>query len=102
MAGTGNEGTGAGHRAGSLVMGQEENAQLSIAPYETGMGVQLWKSYVDQFSIRLVTPSGEIIGPIDSRLGPQTLRYGGTQILIYYGKPSLSAGPRRYTLISCL
>ena len=88
VAGTGNEGTGAGHRAGSLVMGQEENAQLSIAPYETGMGVQLWKSYVDQFSIRLVTPSGEIIGPIDSRLGPQTLRYGGTQILIYYGKPS--------------
>ena len=88
VAGTGNEGTGAGHRAGSLVMGQEENAQLSIAPSETGMGVQLWKSYVDQFSIRLVTPSGEIIGPIDSRLGPQTLRYGGTQILIYYGKPS--------------
>ena len=88
VAGTGNEGTGAGHRAGSLVMGQEENAQLSIAPYETGMGVQLWKSYVDQFSIRLVTPSGEIIGPIVSRLGPQTLRYGGTQILIYYGKPS--------------
>lgn len=88
VAGTGNEGTGAGHRAGSLVMGQEENAQLSIAPYETGMGVQLWKSYVDQFSIRLVTPSGEIIGPINSRLGPQTLRYGGTQILIYYGKPS--------------
>ena len=88
VAGTGNEGTGAGHRAGSLVMGQEENVQLSIAPYETGMGVQLWKSYVDQFSIRLVTPSGEIIGPIDSRLGPQELRYGGTQILIYYGKPS--------------
>lgn len=88
VAGTGNEGTGAGHRAGSLVMGQEENAQLSIAPYETRMGVQLWKSYVDQFSIRLVTPSGEVIGPIDSRLGPQTLRYGGTRILIYYGKPS--------------
>ena len=88
VAGTGNEGTGAGHRAGSLVMGQEENAQLSIAPYETGMGVQLWKSYVDQFSIRLVTPSGEVIGPIDSRLGPQTLRYEGTRILIYYGKPS--------------
>ena len=88
VAGTGNEGTGAGHRAGSLVMGEEENAELSIAPYETGMGVQLWKSYVDQFSIRLVTPSGEVIGPIDSRLGPQTLRYGGTQILIYYGKPS--------------
>ena len=88
VAGTGNEGAGAGHTAGTLVMGQEESAQLSIAPYETGMGVQLWKSYVDQFAIRLITPSGDSIGPIDSRLGPQSLRYGGTRILIYYGKPS--------------
>ena len=52
------------------------------------MGVQLWKSYVDAFAIRLITPSGGTIGPIDSRLGPQTLNYGGTRILIYYGKPS--------------
>lgn len=88
VAGTGNEGVGNGHTAGRLEMGREENVELSIAPFETGMGVQLWKSYVDQFSIRFITPSGDIIGPIDSRLGPQTLNYGGTRILIYYGKPS--------------
>ena len=88
VAGTGNEGTGNGHTAGTLVMGKDEDAQLSIAPYETGMGVQLWKSYADQFAVRLITPSGDIIGPIDVRLGPQTLNYGGTRILIYYGKPS--------------
>lgn len=88
VAGTGNEGVGAGHTGGQLVMGQEMNVELSVAPFETGMGVQLWKSYVDSFAIRLVTPSGDIIGPIDSQLGPQILSYGGTRILIYYGKPS--------------
>lgn len=88
VAGTGNEGTGNGHTAGQLEMGADVDVELSIAPYETGMGVQLWKSYVDQFAIRLITPSGDTIGPIDSRLGPQTLNYGGTRILIFYGKPS--------------
>ena len=88
VAGTGNEGTGNGHTAGRLVMGSDTDVELSIAPFETGMGVQLWKSYVDAFAIRLITPSGGSIGPIDSRLGPQTLNYGGTRILIYYGKPS--------------
>lgn len=88
VAGTGNEGVGNGHTSGDLEVGAQVDAQLSIAPFETGLGVQLWKSYVDQFAIRLITPSGDIIGPIDSRLGPQTLNFGGTRILIYYGKPS--------------
>ena len=88
VAGTGNEGVGNGHTAGRLEMGSDVDVELSIAPFETGMGVQLWKSYVDGFAIRLITPSGGTIGPIDSRLGPQTLNYGGTRILIYYGKPS--------------
>lgn len=88
VVGTGNEGAGAGHTGGKLIMGQETNVELSVAPFETGMGVQLWKSYVDGFAIQLITPSGDIIGTIDSRLGPQTLTYGGTRILIYYGKPS--------------
>lgn len=88
VAGTGNEGAAAGHTGGRLVTGQETDVELSVAPFETGMGIQLWKSYVDSFAIRLITPSGDIIGPVDSRLGPQTLTYGGTRILIYYGKPS--------------
>lgn len=88
VAGTGNEGAGAGHTSGILVMGRDTDAELSVAPFETGLGVQLWKSYVDEFAVSLITPSGDAIGPIDSRLGPQTLRYGGTRILIYYGKPS--------------
>lgn len=88
VAGTGNEGAGGGHTSGRMVMGTDTEVELSIAAFETGMGVQLWNSYVDRFGVSLITPSGDVIGPLDSRLGPQTLDYGGTRVLIYYGKPS--------------
>ncbi len=88
VAGSGNEGAGAGHTAGRLEAGRERDVELSVAPFETGMGVQLWKSYADQFSVRLITPSGESLGPLEERLGPQTWDAGDTRILVYYGKPS--------------
>lgn len=88
VTGTGNEGAGGGHTSGRMVMGTDTEVELSIAAFETGMGVQLWNSYVDRFGVSLITPSGDVIGPLDSRLGPQTLDYGGTRVLIYYGKPS--------------
>ena len=87
-AGTGNEGAAGGHTAGKLESEYSRDIELSVAAFETGMGVQLWKSYADRFKVSLVTPSGEIIGPLDERLGPQTLNIGSTRILIYYGKPS--------------
>ncbi|MCD7907349.1 MAG: S8 family serine peptidase [Clostridium sp.] len=87
-AGTGNEGAGGGHTSGRLAMGREENVELSVAPFETGFSVQLWKSYADQFEIALVAPSGESSGPISPRAGAQTFRYRDTIVLLYYGEPS--------------
>lgn len=86
IVGSGNEGAAAGHVAGRV---QRDPAQieLSIAPYETGFSVQLWKSYVDVFSIRLRTPDGTILGPLDQTLGPHRYEYRGTELLVYYGKP---------------
>lgn len=86
--GTGNEGSAGGHTSGQLVMGRPEDVELSVGPYETGLSLQLWKAYVDEFTIELIAPSGTSLGFINPRLGPQTLRYGGTQILLYYGEPS--------------
>ena len=88
VVGTGNEGAGGGHTSATAVLGQEEEAEFVIAPYETGLSVQLWKNYADIFTITLITPQGESSGPIDSQLGPQTIRYKGTRVLLYYGKPS--------------
>lgn len=95
--GAGNEGAGGGHTGGRLSGdaakggaggGAIQNVELAVAPFETGLGVQLWKSYADQFSISLIAPGGETLGLLDERLGAQALRWGGTRILIYYGEPS--------------
>ncbi len=87
VIGAGNEGASGGHVSGGLSMGGTANVELSVAPYETGLTVQLWKHYVDDFSIRLVTPSGNILGPLPPVIGPQTLDYETTRILLYYGEP---------------
>lgn len=111
--GSGNEGAAAGHisgilaettrserarttgqvRVGNISRGAEmqngtTQVELSVAPYETGLSVQLWKSYVDQFSLVLQAPSGERFGLLLEQLGTQRFRYGTQQVLVYYGKPS--------------
>lgn len=68
-------------------MGTESKAELSVSEYESSLNVQLWKSYVDLFDIFITNPTGERIGPLNERLGPQRFYMGRTQLLIYYGKP---------------
>ncbi|ADL04772.1 S8 family peptidase [Lacrimispora saccharolytica] len=87
VVGTGNEGVGGGHISGVLTMSRPEEIELSVGGYQQSFSVQLWKSYADLFDISIITPSGEVIGPISSRLGPQTINYRNTRILLYYGKP---------------
>lgn len=88
VVGSGNEGASAGHTGGILDRQKDARIELSVAPYETGFSVQLWKAYTDEFSIRLQTPSGTFIGPLSNNLGPQQFRYRDIKILVYYGKPS--------------
>lgn len=88
IAGTGNEGAGAGHTGGLLEMGREQVIELSVSAFENSFGVQLWKSYADIFSISLRSPSGAIIGTLQENLEKQRFRSENTEILSYYGKPS--------------
>lgn len=88
VIGTGNEGITSGHTSGILSKGQQIEVELSISPYETGLSIQLWKHYVDDFLISLVTPSGMILGPLAPVIGPQVWNYENTRILLYYGEPS--------------
>lgn len=87
VVGTGNEGVSGGHISGVLTMASPQDIELSVGGYQQSFSIQLWKSYADLFDISIITPSGEIIGPISSRLGPQTINYGNNRILLYYGKP---------------
>lgn len=87
VIGTGNEGEAGGHVSGELAAGGIGIAELSVAPYETGFGVQLWKSYVDEIEVTLSNPSQTITERISSRLGPHEIDMGGARILLYYGEP---------------
>lgn len=87
VVGTGNEGVGGGHISGKLTISIPQDIELSVGDFQQSFSVQLWKSFADLFDISIITPSGEVIGPISSRLGPQTIKFANTQILLYYGKP---------------
>ena len=86
-AGAGNNGRDALHTSDNLQIGTEALVELAISEYEASLNVQLWKSYVDQFDILITNPSGERVGPLNERLGPQRFYMGNTELLIYYGKP---------------
>lgn len=86
--GSGNEGTTAGHTAGVLIQNQEERVGLEIQRNQPAINLQIWKSYVDEVSISIISPSGVRVGPIQERLGSQRFTLQNTEILLYYGEPS--------------
>lgn len=86
--GTGNEGTQATHTSGVLTEGTTEPVSLGIGQYQTGMNVQIWKSYVDEVDIAIVSPTGQMIEPVSQLQGLQRFSMGNTDILLYYGEPS--------------
>ena len=84
---TGNNGNQPLHEGGILKQGQTRQIELSVSSREPTLNVQLWKSYEDEMSIYIENPSGNRIGPLDEKLGPQRYKLGNTELLIYYGKP---------------
>lgn len=85
--GTGNEGNSGGHTGGRVSDEEEERVEIAVQPRETSLSVQIWKSYVDEMDISVISPSGVRTGPIPEILGPQRLSLGGTELLLYYGEP---------------
>ena len=96
VIGSGNEGAGAGHYEGRLIQpvpGEDGSqvVELSVGVYETGLSIQLWKSYVDQFGVELISPTGQVV-QLTERQGPGRYRLGGAQVLVYYGEPKPFSG----------
>ena len=86
--GTGNEGYAAGHAAGILQERTTETVELAVDEYETAFSIQIWKSYLDEVDITLISPGGRRAGPIQKLLGAQRFVLEETEILLYYGEPS--------------
>lgn len=87
--GSGNEGAAGGHVSGSFSYPEQQvRVELNVGNYQPSFGVQLWKEYVDRFSVALISPSG-IREEIDTiRTGTQEIAVEQTRILLYIGEPS--------------
>ena len=88
VVGTGNEGNSAGHTEERLTIENNTEVSFLVQEYETSLNIQIWKSYMDDFLLELIGPSGQRVGYFQPILGPQRFTLGRTEILIYYGEPS--------------
>ena len=61
---------------------------MAVGEYETAFSIQIWKSYLDEVDITLISPGGRRAGPIQKLLGAQRFVLEETEILLYYGEPS--------------
>lgn len=87
VAGSGNEAAKRVHTSGVL-NDVPVVIELAVGAFESGLNIQLWKSYTDSFAIELVHPRGdrrERIAPVP---GSRQLQMERTTVLVYYGEPS--------------
>lgn len=85
--GSGNEGASAGHVSGKVRRQISETVELAVQQREPALSIQIWKSYVDEMGVLVISPSGRQAGPFYEFLGAQRYILGDTELLIYYGEP---------------
>lgn len=96
--GSGNEAVTGGHRAvrlfrqgnggASMTPFEGEAVELSVAPNEQSVNVQIWKNYVDEITLELTAPSGERYPVLLAQTGKQEWITGNTRVLIYVSPPT--------------
>ena len=85
--GTGNEGN-LGRHASDTLSQMPISRELSVAPGETSLNIQLWKDFSDEFQIRLTAPSGESIFLNENYIGAYQARLDNTDLYWFFGEPS--------------
>lgn len=86
-AGSGNEGTGAGHTGGILSGNSSTTVQFAISDYQQNLSIQIWKNYWDEMVFHISGPRGDRI-TVPSSPGAWRYTIGSTQLYIYVGEPS--------------
>lgn len=92
VTGAGNEGNSRTHVSGSFLQSSTgayppQVVQFSVGEYETGLNIQIWKSYSDRADYALRHPNGSVVGPFQEIPGSLQFTIGGTKLLVYYGEP---------------
>lgn len=85
---TGNDGVSARHASGTLSHNHSETIELYAADYLTSFNLQIWKYYLDDFTIRIETPTGIRIGPLSPYSRIQNYNLPEDILSIYYSEPT--------------
>lgn len=81
--GTGNEGNSGRHKQGKITT-KTELILFDVAPFEQNLNLQIWKDFVDEFKIRLESPSGITYTIVDQQ-GKSQYTYKDTTVYVYNG-----------------
>lgn len=86
VVGTGNEGSNNRHYHGVINPSKNMIVEMDVSEKQPSFNVQMWKIPTDISDVKLITPGGQMIGPINRTLGSQTLRANKQTIYVYYGQ----------------
>lgn len=75
-------------RVGDVTDLYSEIVELSIAPNERSINVQIWKNYVDIIMLKLKAPNGVEYSVLLTRMGKQEWIVENTRVLIYVSPPT--------------
>lgn len=84
---SGNEGDARHHASVMLESGSEE-VPFAIGANETAMTLQIWKQYVDDVSIQIVSPSGETVSVVREEGEAVSYKIGNDRLFVFYGAPT--------------
>ena len=88
VIGTGNEGALAAHTSGLVFENGNRLVQFDVGRFERNINLQIWKTYGDELSFELISPSNERIFVDKNNRGSIDRTLGQNRILIYVGEPS--------------
>ncbi len=92
--GMGNDGGSARHVSRIFEARETWTEEFSVAPFETGLNLQIWKQLPDEMEIVLIAPGGERITLLEKGGGLkegkqyQSYRIGSTEVSVYQGFPT--------------
>lgn len=88
IVGTGNQGNQATHAEGVLAADEEKDVQFVINPNQRFYALNIWKSFIDTFEIKITAPTGESTDRVSVFANNVLYSVGKTNVFINFSEPS--------------
>lgn len=99
IVGSGNEGQGRNHTAGTVAQGETTSFQFQIGPNVFIYNLSVWKSFIDEFEFRIIDPIGNRTPMIVYAQGPVQYVLGSTRVYATFAGPSPLNGDEEFAVI---